>query len=62
MHPKHHLPFEDWLRKIASCIQMMDVAFKTELGPMIIFDVMPTFRMALASECGNIQYLVYDGY
>jgi hypothetical protein len=46
MHPEHRLPFEDWLRKIASCIRMTDASFKTELGFMTIFDVMLTFWKA----------------
>jgi hypothetical protein len=46
MHPKHCLPFDDWLRKISSCIHTSDAAFKTELGSMTIFDAMPTFWRA----------------
>ena len=46
MHPKHRLPFEDWLRKIATCIQTSDAAFKKEVGSMTIFDAMPTFWKA----------------
>jgi homoserine kinase len=46
MHPKQRLPFDAWLRKIASCPQTSDAAFKTELGYMTIFDAMPNFWKA----------------
>jgi hypothetical protein len=50
MHPKHRLPFDAWLRMIASCLQTLDAVFKTELGSMTIFDAMLNFWKAWTSE------------
>jgi hypothetical protein len=61
MHPKHCVPLDAWLLKIASYLRMSNVAFKTELGSMSIFNAMPNFWKAWTLELQEEVVCKIDG-